>query len=314
MPKQLDLTGKRFEHLTVLQKLNEKENGYAMWLCQCDCGGVIKVNTKKLKRGTITNCGCIPKKNARNGTIAEDITGQRFGKLVALKRVENKNGRTMWECQCDCGNKHVVSTKELKTGKCKSCGCLKYQKMKFMVDITGEKFGRLTALYPIEKRDKKGSILWHCKCECGNEIDVSEDKLVHGNYRSCGCFREEEIWKNITNQRHLIDGTCVEILEKRKHRSDNKSGFRGVYRLKNGKFRVVIGFKGKKYTVGTFHTFEEAVQERIEVEKMIHEGFVKAYYKWKSNVGKNHEEESMPLIYNVEKINGKFLVHTNINV
>ena len=77
---------------------------------------------------------------------------------------------------------------------------------------------------------------------CGNEIDVSEDKLVHG-----------------------IDGTYVEILEKRKHRSDNKSGFRGVYRLKNGKFRVVIGFKGKKYTVGIFHTFEEAVQN---VEKI----------------------------------------------
>lgn len=312
MRKQKDLTGKKYGKLTVLQRLTEKEDGYYLWLCKCDCGGMIKVNTKRLNRGTITNCGCVPKNNAKKGQVAEDITGQRFGNLVAIKRAENKRGRTAWLCQCDCGNMHIATTKELKEGKCKSCGCLKSKKFRSMVDITGKRYGRLTAKYPIEKRDKKGSVYWHCQCECGKEIDVSEDGLVHGSYKSCGCFREEVVWKNIINQRHLIDGTCLEILGEKKCRSDNKSGFRGVFKTKNGKYRVEIGFKRKKYYVATTRTLEEAIQKRLEIENIIHNGFLKAYDIWKEETKDQGEDEKIPLIYDIEKRNGEFIVHTNI--
>lgn len=313
MQNRQDLTGKRFGKLTVLHKTQEKEKGYYVWLCQCDCGRTIKVNTKRLTRGTITDCGCVPKKYYRNGTIAEDITGQRFGKLVAIKRVSNTNGRTAWECRCDCGNIHIVSTRLLKEGKCKSCGCLHRTKYRGMNNIAGKRFGRLTAEYPLDRRDKKGSIYWHCKCDCGNEIDVTEDGLVHGNYKSCGCFKKEIIWKNIPKQLHFIDGTCLEILEKRKHRADNKSGFRGVYRQKNGKYLVTIGFKGKKYYIATTKTLEDAIRERLNAEQMIHDGFVAAYYKWMQEMQNVPEEERIPLIFDVEKVNGEFVVHTNIN-
>lgn len=50
--------------------------------------------------------------------------------------------------------------------------------MSVIRDLSGQKFGRLTALYPAEKRDKRGSVYWHCKCECGNEVDVSLSGLV----------------------------------------------------------------------------------------------------------------------------------------
>lgn len=309
---QSNLKGEKFGKLTVLEKLDEREEGYCVWLCRCDCGGIIKVNTKRLKRGTITSCGCVPKNNTRKGRIAEDIKGQRFGKLTAIERVENRKGRTAWKCQCDCGNIHIVTTKDLKEGKCKSCGCSQHIKYRSMIDISGKKFGRLIAEYPTDKRDKKGSIYWHCLCECGNEVDVSEDGLVHGGYRSCGCYRVEEVWKNISNQLHMIDGTCLEMLESRKFRSDNKSGFRGVYRLKNGKYRVVIGFKGEKYYIGTTKTLEEAINKRLEVEKIIHDGFVKAYYIWKVQNEKLPKNKKVPFVYNVEKINGEFCVHTNV--
>ena len=123
MPMTQNLVGKRFGKLTVLEKLPEKENRYYTWRCRCDCGGEIVVNTKRLQRGTVTNCGCIPKKNACHGTIAEDLTGQRFGKMVAVNRVASQNGRTRWLCQCDCGNTCIVPTLELKSGRTKSCGC-----------------------------------------------------------------------------------------------------------------------------------------------------------------------------------------------
>lgn len=48
---------------------------------------------------------------------------------------------------------------------------------------------------------------------------------------------------------------------KRKKRRDNESGFRGVFRLKNSnRYRVDIGFKGKRYYVGLFDDYDEAVQ------------------------------------------------------
>lgn len=56
-----------------------------------------------------------------------DITGERFNKLVVLKRLENEpNGVAKWLCRCDCGKETVVRGSNLKSGAVKSCGCLKY--------------------------------------------------------------------------------------------------------------------------------------------------------------------------------------------
>lgn len=273
MNRGLELEGQRFGHLTVLKRLDERENRYIMWLCRCDCGNEIKVNTRRLVRGTVDNCGCILEKTARRGPVAEDLTGQRFGKLVAVRRIRSQNGRTRWECRCDCGNIHIVTAHALKAGKCTSCGCSRYEKGRGVTDISGQKFGRLTALYHTDKRSKKGSVFWHCRCDCGNEVEVTEDGLLHGNYKSCGCLRQE-IWKELPGQLHMVDGTCVEMLEKRKHRSDNTSGFRGIYHMNNGKYRATIGFKGKRFYIGTFKNYEDAVQARLEAENTIHGGFV----------------------------------------
>lgn len=54
-----------------------------------------------------------------------DITSQRYGKLVATTRAQNdKYGRAMWLCHCDCGKQAVVQGKKLVSGHTKSCGCL----------------------------------------------------------------------------------------------------------------------------------------------------------------------------------------------
>ena len=135
-------------------------------------------------------------------------------------------------------------------------------------DLSGQKFGLLTAVYPTERRDHRGSVYWHCVCECGNEIDVSAGALMDGNNRSCGCLKDKN-QKQIAQRRHLVDGTCVEVLEKRKKRRDNESGFRGVFYLKNSnRYRVDIGFKGKRYYVGLFEDYDEAVQARLEAENL----------------------------------------------
>lgn len=155
--------------------------------------------------------------------------------------------------------------------------------------------------FPTKERDRKGSVYWQCICDCGKEAKVTENGLVHGNNRSCGCLKREN-QKRVVDQLHMVDGTCLEWLEKRKSRSDNTSGFRGIYCLKNGRYRVGIGFKRERYYLGTYDSMEEAVKVRLEAEKNIHGEFVKQYRRWKERAdadaawGKAH-----PLTFRVQK-------------
>lgn len=90
-----------------------------------------------------------------------DLTGQQFGRLTVIRRVEDRligktNRRAMaWECKCSCGNTKIVLGEDLKRNKTKSCGCYNselgslkrkknqfYQENDYMVGVTtnGEKF------------------------------------------------------------------------------------------------------------------------------------------------------------------------------
>jgi hypothetical protein len=50
------------------------------------------------------------------------MTGERFGKLTALREVDKRGGHRMWECRCDCGNEATVRASELRR-RTRSCGC-----------------------------------------------------------------------------------------------------------------------------------------------------------------------------------------------
>jgi hypothetical protein len=53
-----------------------------------------------------------------------DISGQRFGKLVAVKKTEKRKGNAcVWLCECDCGTFREFSTSDLRSEHSKSCGC-----------------------------------------------------------------------------------------------------------------------------------------------------------------------------------------------
>lgn len=58
-------------------------------------------------------------------------------------------------------------------------------------DLTGKKFGFLTALRSTEKR-QGGSIVWECVCYCGNNTEVSAGNLQSGHTLSCGCHKKAE--------------------------------------------------------------------------------------------------------------------------
>ena len=59
--------------------------------------------------------------------------------------------------------------------------------MRKYIDITGQKFNRLTAISKIENSNSKKA-RWLCKCDCGNFTEASGDNLRTGNVKSCGCL------------------------------------------------------------------------------------------------------------------------------
>lgn len=126
--------------------------------------------------------------------MSAKITGQRFGRLVALEPTEKRTrANIVWKCKCDCGNIAFIVATSLLRGRTKSCGCLSSETMKInrpatlTKDITDKKFSRITALNATEKRCRR-EVVWKCKCDCGKIIYVSGTKLRNGNTRSCGCL------------------------------------------------------------------------------------------------------------------------------
>lgn len=59
-----------------------------------------------------------------------DLTGQRFGRLVVVKRYGTSRTDATWKCKCDCGMEFVTLGKSLRNGHTLSCGCLRSQKSK----------------------------------------------------------------------------------------------------------------------------------------------------------------------------------------
>ena len=106
---------------------------------------------------------------------ALDITGQRFGKLVALNR--STTDKTKWLFQCDCGTKKEIAKSSVIGGRASSCGCKLKENGKYNAkDLKGRKFGRLTAIERIGT-SKKQLAIWRFQCECGN-ITEKEGSLV----------------------------------------------------------------------------------------------------------------------------------------
>ena len=199
-----DLIGQRFGRLVAVRQTDIRKNGFIVWECRCDCGNTAYVSSGALGCGHTKSCGCLQKESladiARNRRIL-DLTGQRFGRLVAVRATdERRNQKVVWECKCDCGNTVNVKSTLLTNGSTSSCGCLYKETMeeswrKRVSDLTGQRFGRLVAVRATDER-RNHKVVWECKCDCGNTVNVIGTLLTNGKTASCGCLRKETMAKN----------------------------------------------------------------------------------------------------------------------
>lgn len=182
----IDLTGQKYNKLTVIKRVENNTSNKVSWLCKCDCGNETIVDSNSLRTGNTKSCGCL-----NHTTI--DITGQRFGNLTAIcqvpKPTKYKTPGAYWKCKCDCGNEVIHALNYLQSGDSTSCGKCTYAFVKRQIakrdNISGQKYGMLTAIEPLYVRGR--SWYWRCKCDCGNEHITSARSLKTSKYPSCGC-------------------------------------------------------------------------------------------------------------------------------
>lgn len=180
--------GKIYNSLKIIKEapsiINSSGNKQTMVEVEClVCSKVKVVRWSKVKSGHTKSCGCVSIGRRK------DITGERFGKLTVVSSLgEKSRGSFLWNCLCDCGNTKQVTVSVLNQGKVSSCGC--EPRKGTPRDLTGQTFGRLTALEPVNKT-KSGNYIWNCSCSCGNLHSAASSALVEGTTKSCGCYAKE---------------------------------------------------------------------------------------------------------------------------
>ncbi|WP_322172944.1 hypothetical protein [Acutalibacter caecimuris] len=134
------------------------------------------------------------------------------------------------------------------------------------LDLTGQRYGKLTVLYQAENMG--GRTAWRCLCDCGNLVTVRSQGLRSGHTKSCGCMRKGPIY---------VDGASPDMLWAAKiARKNNTSGVPGVDWLpKKGLWRATICFKGKRHYLGSYRKFEDAVKARKRGEEEFHDRFLR---------------------------------------
>lgn len=117
--------GERYKDILVIGPKYRK-NGATYYGCKCmRCGKVYEMRNDHIGRSRCC-ADCFPKDNI------VDLSGKRFGRLIALEYVGRKNNRTLWKCRCDCGNESIAGYSNLVNGIKRSCGCLEKENLAYI--------------------------------------------------------------------------------------------------------------------------------------------------------------------------------------
>jgi len=134
----------------------------------------------------------------------KDHTGEEFGKYTVRYPIKRKGSILTWAVQCVCGEMFELTSSRVCVGKINPCGCAsekdwlwKWDKSltdfvpigKRFIDLTGQRFGKLVALYPIA-RNKFKNVSWQFSCDCGSRPVIDGCSALHGSRVSCGCARK----------------------------------------------------------------------------------------------------------------------------
>ncbi len=225
-----------------------------------------------------------------------ELTGKIFGRLTVIGRAEDvigKNGRKtkMWNCICECGNLKSVAQSNLLRGSTKSCGCIvkenlsEYRKRRITpnnkYDLSGD-YGvgyasnnSTTFYFDLEDYNKIKPYKWRDSGEYMETRDLkSVSKLIVFMHDVILKHDEKLTVDHISHntydnrKQNLRIGTRADNIANRGLMKNNTSGCTGVHWCNNvGKWRAEISRNKRRYTLGFYEDFNEAVAIRKQAEE-----------------------------------------------
>ena len=120
------------------------------------------------------------------------LIGTKINQWTILDIVppNEKHSRVFAKCQCECGTIKETRLSYVVDGRSKNCGCGRKETLKEIrtKNLIGQRFGKLVVIEMLEERNKNGRIVYRCKCDCGNEVNVLANSLTTYHTLSCGCL------------------------------------------------------------------------------------------------------------------------------
>lgn len=125
-----DLTGKRFDKLLVLEKTDKRQDGGSIvWKCQCDCGKIVEISSKRLINGINVSCGCYQKERQKYS----------MNKLKNRQSVDNTNIDLISKSQANSNSKSGIRGVHWCKSKNKWIASLCFQKHIYSKEFDKEK-------------------------------------------------------------------------------------------------------------------------------------------------------------------------------
>lgn len=198
-----------------------------------------------------------------------ELKGNIYGLLTVTNFVgKDKHHKTLWECKCQCGKVIIVNGSNLTKGNSTSCGCARISKITKHGGSRNRSYntwrGMMRRCYNVKdkaysKYGGKGIEVckeWHNYEMFRESVGEPEDGQSldrinpYGNYEQSNCR-----WASAAIQSRNI-----------RVKSCNKSGYTGVYQLKNGLWRAQITVNRKTVVTKMLLSKEEAIEARKNLE------------------------------------------------
>lgn len=146
-----------------------------------------------------------------------------------------------------------------------------------LIDLKGERFGRLVVVKRADATARNGNAVWLCHCDCGNDVEVDSQSLRRGTTRSCGCLRREINQKRMMSNQIFSkfqgdvtslknkEGVFYSSIRKTKR---NHTGVIGVsYDAHYNRYVARLRYHGKYVLNKTTPSLNEAIRLRLDAEK-----------------------------------------------
>lgn len=164
---------------------------------------------------------------------------------------------------------------------------------KRIIDLTGEKFGKLTVV-ELNGLDKYRTALWKCRCDCGNVVNAVHSNLVKGVTKSCGCM-QKELASERFSKHHLRSSRIYNIYANMKQRCCNPNNPR--YSNYGGRgITIYDGWLGKSGFENFYNwSIANGYSDELTIDRIKNE---KGYYpdncRWVTNeIQRNNQRKTV---------------------